>query len=137
MKYTTEEFIVAAKKVFDYYDYSLVDYVNTKTKIKVICKEHGVFEITPNNLLRGHGCPYCYGNAKYTTEKYIAAAIKVHGNRYDYSLVVYVNSQTKIKIICREHGVFEQLPSEHLVGKGCPYCGNSVKHTNESFIAKA
>ena len=47
----------------------------------------------------------------------------VHGDKYDYSLVEYVNSKSKIKIICKEHGIFEQIPNSHLNGNGCKKCG--------------
>lgn len=48
---------------------------------------------------------------------------KIHNNHYDYSLVVYKDSKTKVKIICSIHGVFEQTPNNHLKGSGCPKCG--------------
>ena len=134
VKYTKETFIEAARKVHgDKYDYSLVDYKGNKTKVKIICPIHGVFEQIPFNHLRGTGCPYCAGHAPYTTQTFIEAAKKVHGNKYSYDLVNYINATTKIKIICPEHGVFEQLPSEHLHGKGCRKCSGSEKYTNESF----
>ena len=48
-----------------------------------------------------------------------------HYSLYNYTLVNYVNSKTKIKIICPQHDIFEQLPYEHLRGKGCPICRES------------
>ena len=60
--------------------------------------------------------------AKLTTEEFIAKAKAVHGNRYDYSKVVYVNTQTKVCIICKEHGEFWQKPKNHLCGNGCVKC---------------
>lgn len=65
---------------------------------------------------------YCI-MAKLTTEEFIKKAREVHGDRYDYSKVEYVNSTTKVCIICKEHGVFEQSPQKHLLGQGCPNCG--------------
>ena len=52
----------------------------------------------------------------------------MHSNKYDYSKVEYVNTQTKVMIICPIHGVFEQIPSSHLKGYGCRKCsnGNSI-----------
>ena len=60
--------------------------------------------------------------AKLTTKEFIVKAKAVHGDRYDYSKVVYVNSKTKVCIICKEHGEFMQPPSMHLSGHGCARC---------------
>ena len=59
---------------------------------------------------------------KLTTEEFIRKAIEVHGDKYDYSKVEYKNNSTKVTIICPEHGEFEQVPSNHLYGHGCPVC---------------
>lgn len=59
-----------------------------------------------------------------TTQEFIEKSISVHGNKYDYSLSKYVNNYTKLKIICKEHGVFEQNANNHYNNKGCPKCGN-------------
>ena len=135
---TTEEFISKAKKVHgDKYDYSLVEYVNNKTRVTIICPIHGLFEQRPVNHLRGHGCMYCGNALKNTKEEFIEAARKVHGDKYDYSQVDYVDNKTKVKIICPIHGMFEQTPSSHLRGRGCKYCGGSVKHTKDTFIEAA
>ena len=106
------------------YDYSLVEYKNIDIKVKIICPIHGIFEQLPYNHLRGHGCSECATNLKSNTERFIDQARKVHGDKYDYSLVNYVNCRTKVKIICPIHGVFEQTPQSHLKGNGCKYCKN-------------
>ena len=79
---------------------------------------------------------------KLTTENFIERANKIHGNKYDYSKVKYVNNSTKICIICPEHGEFWQTPSNHLAGKGCIKCrhvkvGNIRRKTLKSFIDEA
>lgn len=75
---------------------------------------------------------------RLTTEKFIERAIAKHGNKYDYSKTVYVNSNTHVTIICPKHGAFKKLPLEHTVrGRGCPKCGRPFRHTKESFIEKA
>ena len=101
------------------YGYSLVNYVNAKSKVEIICKVHGSFWQTPDNHLNGDNCPNC--RAK-TNLQFLEDAIKVHGNTYDYSLANYTHSQTKIEIICKSHGGFWQEPSNHLRGRGCPKC---------------
>lgn len=129
-------FIKKAKKQHNNkYDYSLIDYTNNKSKIKIICSEHGIFEQTPNTHLRSNGCYECYiENRKIGNEKFIERARKVHKNEYDYSLVEYKNNITKIKIICQEHGIFEQTPSNHLSGHKCVFCSGLNKKTTEQFI---
>jgi hypothetical protein len=138
-KLTTEEFITKAKQVHgDRYDYSQVEYINTKTKVIIICPEHGPFEQRPDNHInRKSGCPSCVGKNPYTTESFITKAKQVHGNRYDYSQVKYVNSHTKIVIICPEHGPFEQRPYHHLRGVSCFGCDGSEKFTLSGFTEKS
>ena len=64
--------------------------------------------------------------AKLTTEEFIKKAQKVHGDRYDYSKVEYVDNKTKVCIICLKHGVFWQRPSHHTDGRGCKKCATEV-----------
>ena len=121
-KLTTEEFINKAKIIHgDKYNYPLVEYKNNYAKVKIICKEHGIFEQVPNHHLRNHGCPKCKKN-RLTTEEFISKAKNIHGEKYDYSLVKYENNHTKVKIICIEHGIFEQTPNHHLSGQTCGTC---------------
>jgi hypothetical protein len=136
---TTEQFIRDAIKVHgDRYDYSNVLYVSTHTKIIIICKQHGEYKQEPASHLSKNGCPKCARNIKKTTKEFIQDAIKVHGDRYDYSNVKYVNNRTKIMIICKIHGKFEQCPDHHILRKhGCPKCGGSMKKTTEQFIQDA
>ena len=131
----TKEFIERSQVLHNNrYDYSLVEYKNSKTKVKIICKEHGIFEQRPNCHLNLKGCIICSGNKKKTTEIFINECIKIHGNNYDYSLVDYKNNNTKIKIICKEHGVFEQLPKSHIRNIGCWKCKNNYPKDISSFI---
>jgi hypothetical protein len=134
----TEEFIAKARKVHgDRYNYDEVVYVTNKDKVRITCHEHGVFEQAANSHLKGRGCQKCSGNRSLNTEDLIAKAKKVHGDRYGYDEVVYVNSATKVRIICKEHGVFEQAPVRHARGQGCPKCGGRLRQSTEEFIAKA
>ena len=139
-KLTKEVFIEKARAIHgDKYDYSKVEYVNNKTKVCIICPEHGEFWQRAGNHLNGQGCPVC-GEAKrvksttFTKNVFIEKARKVHGDKYDYSKVEYVNSLIKICIICPEHGEFWQTPYLHLQGNGCPVCSKKKKHTTEEFV---
>lgn len=124
---TTEEFIERARKVHgEKYDYSKVKYVNNCTKVCIICPEHGEFWQTPNDHLSGRGCPKCaLEKFRSNTEEFIEEAKKIHGDKYDYSKVNYINNYTKVCIICPEHGEFWQTPSNHLSGRGCSICSES------------
>lgn len=138
----TEIFIEKAQKVHgDRYDYSKVDYINNQEKIIIICKEHGEFLQRPNDHLKGSGCPTCgrlnKSRNKMSTQDFINKSISIHGNTYDYSKVNFVNYHTKITIICPLHGEFEQLPGNHLKGKGCPSCYGNKKKTIEQFKVEA
>lgn len=105
------------------YDYSLVEYRNAKTNVKIICSIHGVFEITPTSLISGRGCQYCGGNKKYTLEDFIKISNKKHNKKYNYSSVVFITQTKKVKIVCPIHGEFEQTPRQHMKGRGCRICG--------------
>ena len=132
-KSTTEQFI--QKAIFIHskgkYDYSLVDYKHSKTKVIIVCPEHGEFNQTPANHLSGNGCPKCsIDEHRSSIEQFIRKAIFVHGEKkYDYSKVDYKQSQSKVIIVCPEHGEFEQTPNNHLKGQGCPKC----KSENQAY----
>jgi hypothetical protein len=131
-KSINNNFVKRAKLVHpnDNYDYSLsnVNYKNNKQKIKIICNKHGVFEQSANSHLKGRGCPTCYRTIKKTLQDFINKANYVHDNKYDYSLVDYKGSNKKVKIICKKHGLFEQLSVNHLRGIGCPNCHSTISH---------
>lgn len=118
------------------YDYSKVDYKNNNVKICIVCNVHGDFLQTPSNHLSGQNCPKCCKNIKYSINKFIEKANKIHHNKYNYSLTKYKNIKMKIKIICNEHGEFEQIPEYHLQGYGCYKCSNIVRNVDD-FIIKA
>lgn len=127
-KRTTEEFISLAKiKHGDKYDYSKVEYVDKKTKVCIICPEHGEFWQTPDSHLQGKGCRLCGWQHSSqiqmkSAERFIEQARTIHRDKYDYTNVVYKNDKTSVEIICPEHGVFQQKPNKHLQGRGCPLC---------------
>jgi hypothetical protein len=134
IKLTQEQFINKANiKHNNYYDYSLVSYINANTKVKIICPKHGEFEQQPSNHLFGQRCIKCMGDnvrkARISnTEDFIIKSIKIHGNKYDYSLVNYKTGKDKVIIICSKHGEFLQTPFAHSspsMKQGCPYCNVS------------
>lgn len=128
-KPTTEEWIGIVKNKFNYnFDYSKVNYTTNKTLVCIICPIHGEFYSTPNNFIKSvYGCPKCnliikQRRSKKTTKKFIEESKKIHGEKYNYDNVKYVNRRIKVKIICPIHGEFLQSPSAHLNGCGCQKC---------------
>ena len=148
IQYSQQDFITKANKVHNYkYDYSETKYVNSYTKIKIKCPMHGYFYQKAGNHLHGNGCYYCgrvSSGEKHslqktkTTQDFIKASKKKHNNLYDYSLVKYKNNRTKVQIICKKHGIFEQRPDAHLIGAGCQKCAKEHRYyTQEEFVKKA
>jgi hypothetical protein len=138
-KLTLDEFINRSKNIHNnLYNYILVDYINTRTKVKIVCPIHGIFEQTPALHLSGCGCFRCFGNKTLTTDQFVEKSKQVHGDRYNYDLVEYTNHMTKVKIICPIHGVFEQKPNNHLQGQKCLLCVNDNQTpTTSEFISKS
>ena len=125
-------FIEKARQIHnDKYDYSKVNYVNSRTKVCIICPTRGEFWQTPHNHLKGYGCAECGKEkshlSKITTEDFIVKSKEIHGNKYDYSKACYKTCDTKVCIICPEHGEFWQTPSNHINGSGCPKCANEKR----------
>lgn len=114
------------------YIYSRVDYKHSKTKVIITCPKHGDFHQEPRTHLSGKGCPKCSHNYKLTKETFIEKAKLIHGDRYTYEFVYYVDWQTKVEITCNIHGPFFQKPNSHLSGHGCHRCTES---NGEKLIA--
>ena len=163
-KMTTEEFINRAILIYgNKYDLSKVNYVDSKTKVCIIChetdtitnKEHGEFWISPYNFLHGVKCPKCSNKTRYTNEEFIDKLKSIYNNEIDYSKVNYINTRTKVCLIChkkditgKEHGEFWATPNNLLKGHvGCPKCNGkykykpdewreimSIKHASDDYI---
>jgi hypothetical protein len=119
------------------YDYSLVEYINNKQKVKIICKKHGIFEQSPNNhLSKRQSCPKCseHHHELKTTIQIVLDFQKKQGDKYNYSKVNYIGSKQKVEIICKKHGSFFQTPNNHLKGQDCPKC---VKVNIDDFKNKS
>lgn len=149
-KHTRDSFIKEAiLKHGNKYDYSKVEYKNCDTKVKIICSKHGEFLQTPYAHLNSCGCIECSkiisfrNRRQYNHDSFLDRAIKVHGNKYDYSKVEYENECSNVEIICPIHGSFFQSPSRHINRRqGCKLCGYNntsfrLQHTKDSFISEA
>ena len=136
---TKESFIEKSILIHgDIYDYTKVEYVRNTTKVNIICKYHGSFFQTPGNHISGHKCIYCVGLNKKSNIDFLNELKFVHGDRYDYSMVNYINNISNIDIICREHGTFSQKAVYHLNGSICPKCNNDKnRKTTLKFIEES
>lgn len=130
--YTPDSWISAAKKKHPEYIYEKTAYTLSTERVVVTCPKHGDFSVVAGEHIRGSGCPACAGRRPFEEK-----AREVHGDRYDYSKVDYKGSHTNVTIICREHGVFEQLPANHLRGSGCPNCSAYAPKDREWFLQEA
>lgn len=132
-----ERFIEKANKRHNNkYDYSQVEYVDSVTKVCIICPEHGEFWQTPQGHVRGNSCPKCANKKRGDTfrsngDEFVERASKIHNGRYIYDKTKYVNAETKIPILCLEHGTFWMTPMNHLLGQGCPKCSGRGLTTSE------
>lgn len=131
-KKTYQEVITSFTNVHgDTYVYSLfTEYTGSKDKIKIICKEHGIFEQSPNHHSQGRGCPQCAiieAGKKHRKpfEEFVILSNERHNNKFDYSKSEFINGDVKIEIICPEHGSFFQAPRNHLEGYGCSQCAKT------------
>jgi hypothetical protein len=129
---TTEEWVQKAKALWgDTYDYSQVEYVYAKIKVRVICPEHGPWDCKPDlHTSKRHmrGCPVCGGSKRKSYEEFLKDARRVHGNRYEYPKFEYKNSKAPVGIVCEKHGRFEQSPDSHINHRsGCPLCADEER----------
>lgn len=140
-KGNTTSFIEKSKKIHgNKYDYSKVNYLSYYEKVDIICYKHGLFKQRVCDHIKGQNCPECgklemINKLSHNNEIFINKAKKVHGDKYDYSLVDYKNAYTYVLIKCKLHGEFKQKPSNHLNKQGCPHC-NTPKMENfvKSFL---
>lgn len=129
------------------YDYANSIFLDMSTKISVICRDHGQFDITPANHRRGRGCSKCasLGRGKQrrlSLAEFVTSARAVHGNAYDYSATDYVTAADPVTIVCPSHGEFSQSPNSHLSGRGCPQCALDRRYqkralSTSDFVARA
>lgn len=123
---TKEQFIEKANKRHnDKYDYTKLNFINVRNRVRIICPEHGEFWQVAQQHLEGCGCPKCaINNRRNDINELIKKSVILHNSKYDYSLVNYNKTNEKVEIICPIHGIFKQRMHDHLRGCGCPKCAN-------------
>jgi hypothetical protein len=123
LRYEKEFLVRARRKYSNKYDYSKLDYEHSDKKVVITCPTHGDFSVTPSNFLRPKNYTECIFCSRQ--ERFIRKAMLVHGKKYDYSDVEYRDQKTNIDIICSKHGVFSQMPDNHVNNRaGCRECFN-------------
>lgn len=121
------------------YVYNKTIYLRSDTKVTITCKVHGDFEQTPKDHLQGSGCMACRlqkGSNVKDKNHFISKANEIHNKKYSYSKTDYKKAIEKVIITCAFHGDFEQRPSKHLQGHGCPNCGNLLKGWSRTDFKK-
>lgn len=132
---SNEEFIKRGISIYGGLDdYSKVEYVNNKTKVKLICKKHGEYTKTPSEYLRGERCQECSKietaiKRTMTFEEFKEKAIKKHNGRYEYPIKIYNGINDYVYPKCPIHGIFKQVASYHLSGNGCQQCAQEMKES--------
>lgn len=134
-KYDTETFISkAVEKHGDIYDYRKSVYVDAKTKIEIICKDHGSFwQIPKSHFLNGYGCKKCASirvasGQTLSNDQFLEKTkeLRIDFDNFDFSKTDYKSAKKKVIITCKKHGDFNVSP-DHFLRKGvyCPSCSAS------------
>ena len=132
-------FVAKANEVHDgKYNYSKANYSTALSKITITCPKHGDFVQRAQSHLSGNGCMKCYREMNILSpEVFIKNAKGVHGDKYDYSKVVYKGNKQKVEIICQEHGSFWIKPNTHVSSRnGCHLCSESKGERAVELILK-
>ncbi len=145
IKLSQEQFIIKVEFIHQYkYDYSMIEYINTRSKIIIICKDHGSFSQLARLHMEGKGCPKCAGKiGKLNLDQFKDLANEKHTFIYDYNNIIKFNSVLdNIIIECKKHGKFNQRADRHLSGNGCPRCAHDIQKKKvclslEEFIEKS
>lgn len=143
--YDLDKFLEKAKEIHgDIYGYSEVIYINSTTKVRIYCNKHKFyFEQEPASHLRGRGCPSCGGDRgtdyrRMSPEEIKERVTAVYGDVYDYSNVIWTTLDTKVTLICPEHGEFEKTPRDIIYAKSrCAKCSGNHQYSTEEYVEKA
>jgi lipid-A-disaccharide synthase-like uncharacterized protein len=127
---TKQEFIDKSINMHgDKYDYSLVYYLGNTKKVKILCRKHGVFEISPNShIINKTGCSKCSSNRKITTAEFINISKEKYSEyNFSYEKTDYFNQKSSVTITCQKHGDFTVLANLHLYGNShCNLCSSRI-----------
>ena len=141
-KITKSEFIERSnRKHGNIYDYTKVNLIDSKTKVEVVCKEHGSFFPTPSNHMMGSKCPKCSiinksESQKITFVEFIERSNNIYHGLYQYTKPGIFDYKLPIKAICKKHGEFILNPERHITkGQCCTLCTEErIKISKDEFI---
>lgn len=133
---------LAIQKFGSKFDYSQIEFTKmTGNKIKIICPEHGEFyQIPYSHIITKYGCEKCSANVrsiplKLTKEDFIRRAEGVHGSKFNYENIDFIDFSSKIKLICKKHGEFSIFPYSHIkMDAGCPKCSRTYSKIENEWI---
>ena len=133
-KRSFEECVKLSNDIHSYkYKYFKDDFLNLTRKTKIKCLAHGIFyQSFKMHIHHQNGCPECGKKKCSNTKEFIIKANNKHNFKYMYSFVNYIDNNSKVIIVCQEHGKFLQSPMGHLNGNGCKYC--KIFSSGELFI---
>ncbi len=119
--------------------YSEVNYINSISKVTLICQMGHKFSVRPDmHINRGDGCRICKCNNMYKkNDDFIKELLEIYGDLYDYSLTEYNGVYKNVSIICKKHGVFKKSPNSLLSKRGCSKCFKNGKLDTNEFINRA
>ncbi len=129
------DFIRKSNEVHNF-KYTYFDFISLKKKITINCKKHGDFLQMPYRHLKGQGCAKCAREShRIHQTDFIKRSSLIHNFIYDYSKVNYINHSTKVTIICKKHGEFEQTPNNHMTQrKGCKKCSKVISKMETEWL---
>lgn len=147
VKATFENFLKRSNDIHNHkYNYDKVNFISNQKLVIIICPIHGEFLQKPSSHITGRGCMKCghlktSASHKINKEYFVGKAKSIHGEKYDYSNIIYKGDKIKCAINCLKHGIFYQSPNSHYVS-GCPDCAKEFNSLNaysntENFIKKA
>lgn len=136
-KMNWDNFLSKVEKIHNSkYVYTKQYFKNGRSKIDIICREHGIFKQSIESHLTGKGCPLCGGSKKNTNETLLYKFNKKHNGLYQYNIINYENNKSIIDIFCNKHGFFKMSALNHISGQGCKKCSlEKLSKTNEDFIS--
>jgi hypothetical protein len=108
------------------------EYVNSSVLVKLICDSGHIFSIRPNNFNNGQRCSVCSGKNREYAKSSMVELLYKEGYMHKSE---YINSNTKMKLLCPENHEWNVTPNDFKKGIRCPKCGNKCKEqSKQDFI---
>ena len=135
--YSYRDLFLLSKTKWPHYDFSQSVYSGMVKPMTVICKTHGVFKISPDNLKRGGGCKACHFDGVRKTHDVYLKQVKIISKNAIKPIESYNLTHNKILhecLVCTH--TWKASPGNILRGKGCPKCNNRYTPTTPEFISE-